>query len=284
MKIVLAGAFGNLGTEILRKLIAEGHEVVAAARKDKAIPGLEGKYTFFPMDVQNPESLKGLCDGADAVITTVGLTKGSAAMTAYDVDYAGNLAILNEAKRAGVKKFNYISCIACDHKDARKVPMLDAKYKVEQELRRSGIDYVIYRPTGYFYDIIKVFRPYIEKGEMQLLKIRTLAEKIRGYSRFNTPDPKGWELWSTELTLMPYYKWFIKADRFTASDACVGCGKCVRSCPLNNISLAESKPVWGSSCTHCVACINLCPTGAIEYGRMSLGKPRYQCLKYKPEN
>ena len=32
------------------------------------------------------------------------------------------------------------------------------------------MEYVIYRPTGYFYDIVKVFRPYVEKGEMQLLK------------------------------------------------------------------------------------------------------------------
>lgn len=48
--------------------------------------------------------------------------------------------------------------------------MLNAKYMFEQELEKSGIKYVIYRPTGYFYDILKVFRPYIEKGEMQLLK------------------------------------------------------------------------------------------------------------------
>ena len=48
--------------------------------------------------------------------------------------------------------------------------MLNAKYMVEEELKKGGMDYVIYRPTGYFYDIIKVFRPYIEKGEMQLLK------------------------------------------------------------------------------------------------------------------
>ncbi len=32
------------------------------------------------------------------------------------------------------------------------------------------MEYVIYRPTGYFYDIAKVFKPYIDKGEMQLLK------------------------------------------------------------------------------------------------------------------
>ena len=37
-------------------------------------------------------------------------------------------------------------------------------------LKKSGIEYVIYRPTGYFYDIAKVFKPYVDKGEMQLLK------------------------------------------------------------------------------------------------------------------
>ena len=73
-----------------------------------------------------------------------------------------------ECKRAGVKKFNYISVISCDEPGAEKVPMLHAKYRFENELKKSGISYVIHRPTGYFYDIAKVFRPYVEKGEMQL--------------------------------------------------------------------------------------------------------------------
>ena len=170
MKVVLAGAFGNLGIEILKKLVAEGHEVVAAGRKEKKVEGLEGKYSFFPIDATDPESMKGLCDGAEIVISTVGLTGASTALTSYDVDYQGNINLYNEAKAAGVKKFNYISVIACDIPDAKKVPMLNAKYMVEEELKKGGMDYVIYRPTGYFYDIIKVFRPYIEKGEMQFLK------------------------------------------------------------------------------------------------------------------
>lgn len=170
MKIVLAGAFGNLGLEILRKLVAAGHEVVAAGRKEKKVEGLEGKYTFFPIDATNPETMKGLCDGAEVVISTIGLTGASTTLNCYDVDYQGNLNLYNEAKAAGVKKFNYISVIACDLPEAKKVPMLNAKYMFEQELIKGDMDYVIYRPTGYFYDIIKVFRPYIEKGEMQLLK------------------------------------------------------------------------------------------------------------------
>lgn len=78
--------------------------------------------------------------------------------------------LYEEARRAGVKKFNYISVISCDEPGAEKVPMLHAKYMVEQEIKKQPMDWVIYRPTGYFYDIAKVFAPYVEKGEMQLLK------------------------------------------------------------------------------------------------------------------
>lgn len=170
MRVLLAGAFGNLGFEILKALVAKKYDVLAADLKEKENNGLEGKYVFRAIDATKPETLMGLCDGIDAVVTTMGLTTSSKTFTAYDIDYQGNLNLLNEAKRANVKKFNYVSVISCDEPGAEKVPMLHAKYLFEQKLKESGIEYVIYRPTGYFYDIAKVFKPYIDKGEMQLLK------------------------------------------------------------------------------------------------------------------
>ena len=170
MKVVLAGAFGNLGTEILKCLCAAGHEVIAADLKERPIEGCEGKYTFKAINATKPETLAGLCDGAEVVITTMGLTGASTEVTSYDIDYRGNMNLYAECKKAGVKKFNYISVISCDEPGAEKVPMLHAKYLVEQEIKKEPLDWVIYRPTGYFYDIAKVFKPYIDKGEMQLLK------------------------------------------------------------------------------------------------------------------
>ena len=166
MKVVLAGAYGNLGADIFKALLNAGHEVVAADMIQRDL-GVEGNYTYKKIDVQDPATLKGLCEGADCVITTVGLTKTSAEVTNYQIDYQGNLNILNEAKAAGVKYFTYISVLKADK--APKVPMLHAKYLFEEELKKSGIKYCIHRPTGYFYDIVKVFRPMIEKGEVTLL-------------------------------------------------------------------------------------------------------------------
>ena len=180
MKIVLAGAYGNLGKDIFRSLLSAGHQVVAADMTEADL-GLDGNYTFKKLDVTRPETIKGLCDGADAVISTVGLTKVSATVSNYDIDYQGNLNLLNEAKESGVRKFIYISVLKANM--APKVPMLHAKYMLEQELKKSGLEYIIYRPTGYFYDIVKVFRPMIEKGEVTLLGKKPVSANV-----IDTPD------------------------------------------------------------------------------------------------
>ena len=77
-----------------------------------------------------------------------------------------------------------------------------------------------------------------------------------------------------------FYKLIVKSKPFTVSNKCIECGRCAASCPTNNIHFVDGKPVWGSDCTHCMACICGCPASAIEYGRASVGKPRYQCPSY----
>lgn len=176
MKVVLAGAFGRLGSDILRALVRDGHDVLAVDMVLRELDGIEGSYEKRQVDVTKPEQLAGLCEGADAVITTVGLTRTSAEVTNYDIDYRGNLNLLNEAKRAGVKKFAYVSVLKADR--TPKVPMLHAKYLLEEALKASGIDYVIFRPTGYFYDIAKVFKPMIEKGEVTLLGKKPVSANV----------------------------------------------------------------------------------------------------------
>lgn len=77
-----------------------------------------------------------------------------------------------------------------------------------------------------------------------------------------------------------FYRFSVKAKKFEVKDQCISCGKCVKDCPLNNIQLVSGLPSWGSNCTHCMACICGCPKEAIEYGKASIGQPRYQCKAY----
>ncbi|MDO4331218.1 MAG: EFR1 family ferrodoxin [Eubacteriales bacterium] len=74
-----------------------------------------------------------------------------------------------------------------------------------------------------------------------------------------------------------FYPLFVHAKKFYSTSGCIGCGHCVKVCPLNNVTLVDGRPKWGDCCTHCMACICECPKEAIEYGNKSKGKPRYRC-------
>ena len=76
-------------------------------------------------------------------------------------------------------------------------------------------------------------------------------------------------------------KFKLTPRAFHTEKACLGCGKCVKLCPLNNITLKDNQPVWGSQCTHCMACIGNCPAEAIEYGTISQSKEKYHFGKYR---
>ena len=166
MKVAIAGAFGHLGYDVLKQAIAKGYDVVALDLNEKDVPE-KGKYTFHKIDVTDKNSLVNTLTGVDVIISTVGLVSKSAKLTNYQIDLDGNVNLLEEAKKSGVKKFIYVSVIHAE--TAPDVPMLDSKYKFEEKLKESGLAYSIVRPTGYFYDIAHVFMPMIEKGKVTLL-------------------------------------------------------------------------------------------------------------------
>lgn len=171
MKVLLAGAFGKLGIEILRALTQTEHEIIAAGRTIRLPKDIDtNRIITKQIDVTDPQTLKGICDGADVVITTIGLTGASDKVNNYDIDYRGNLNLLKEARRSKVKHFAYISVINADK--GKGIPMVHSKYKLEQMLKKSGLNYVIYRPTGYFYDIAHVFWPMIKNRKVQLIKVK----------------------------------------------------------------------------------------------------------------
>ena len=112
----------------------------------------------------------------------------------------------------------------------------------------------------------------VEQAEPGLQKVLT---RLRAGQEFPPPRENLYDRFMSGPVNPVFYRFFVKADAFRATDACIGCGKCVELCPLNNIHLENGKPVWGKNCTHCMACICYCHKEAIEYGKKSRGKPRY---------
>ena len=115
-------------------------------------------------------------------------------------------------------------------------------------------------------------RSIVEQAEPALQKV--LAQ-LKAGQEFPPPRETLYDRFMSGPVNPVFYRFFVKADAFRATDACIGCGKCVELCPLNNIHLENGKPVWDRNCTHCMACICYCPKEAIEYGKKSREKPRY---------
>lgn len=121
--------------------------------------------------------------------------------------------------------------------------------------------------------------PTVEEARRIVAKAEPFIDRaiaaIRAGHMFSPPRKKLYDRIVSSAVNPVFYPLFVKANSFTASDVCIGCGKCEKLCPLNNITLQNARPVWGSNCTQCMACICYCPTRAIEYGKKSAGKPRY---------
>lgn len=108
--------------------------------------------------------------------------------------------------------------------------------------------------------------------------IDALAEQIRAGECFaGQRVPLQERLESGPLNPL-FYALFVRDKGFSASERCISCGKCAQRCPLNNIALAEGRPVWKGNCTHCMACIGGCPTRAIEYKAASKGRHRHYIM------
>ena len=118
----------------------------------------------------------------------------------------------------------------------------------------------------------------VEKAEPYIADV---VGRIKSGQEFEPPRNNFYDRFMSGPVNPIFYRFCVKAAPFRATDACIGCGRCVTNCPLNNIRLNGGKPEWGKNCTHCMACICYCPTEAIEYGKKSRGKPRYTFEKLK---
>lgn len=129
--------------------------------------------------------------------------------------------------------------------------------------------------------------PMLEKEEIEdrILKshekISSVAETIKAGNKLTARHIFLFETIITVPFNPIWCKLKLRAKDFYTTDKCIGCGKCARLCPLNNIVLEGQKPVWHDTCTHCMACIGNCPTQAIEYGTITQGKEQYNFGKYR---
>jgi len=150
-KILLAGATGYLGQFITQELIEKDYETKIIVRNKEKISPNVPSLEIIEAQVTKPETLKDISKGIDVVISSIGITRQKDGLTYMDVDYQANVNLIDEAKKNGVKKFIYISVL--NGEKLRHLKICEAKEKLGDYLKSSGLDYCIVRPNGFFSDM-----------------------------------------------------------------------------------------------------------------------------------
>lgn len=168
MNLLIAGAGGLLGRELVRQSLARGDRVAALVLRKGELRVIEHpRLRIIEADVTKPDQLAGVCKGIEQVISCIGITRLRGRLTHEIVDYQGNVNLLDEARRSGVAKFGFISPagtgMGCGH-----APLVDAKFRFEQILQACGIPWVIFRSGGFFPDIAEMLK-YAAKGPLYVL-------------------------------------------------------------------------------------------------------------------
>ena len=169
MHIFIAGAGGPLGKKLIDGFLDRNDQVTAMGYSKQEFAGLyHPRLTTLACDVTKPEQLDGLCKGADVVVSCLGITRMRNRLTHMDVDYQGNLNLLKEAEKHGVRKFAFITPIGAGHGEEHGVPLLQAKHLFKKELRNAGLEWIIFRAGGFFSDLAEMGK-MAAKGTMYIV-------------------------------------------------------------------------------------------------------------------
>jgi uncharacterized protein YbjT (DUF2867 family) len=153
MKMVVIGAGGNTGREVVARALAAGHDVTAAVRRPIDV----APARVVLADVLDAGSLAAAVAGADAVISTIGPANPRKPGTLLSDGIAN---VVRACEGAGVKRFVYESgliagagkglgaggrlMLAVYRRLLRTIAV--ERSKAEQVIAASSLDYVIVRP------------------------------------------------------------------------------------------------------------------------------------------
>ena len=189
--IFVTGGTGFVGGHVVHALRRAGRPVRCLVRN----PGKAGKLAALGCelaegDVTDPASLRGAVEGVDVVVHLVAIRQGKREQF-QRIMVGGTRNLLKAAEERGVKRFVHMSALGASQETKELVPYYEAKWQMEQDVQRSELPYVIFRPSFVFGrdgGILPTFRklakltpvtPIIGSGEQQIQPI--WADDVAAY-------------------------------------------------------------------------------------------------------
>jgi uncharacterized protein YbjT (DUF2867 family) len=172
MKVAVVGASGFVGSHLVPHLAERGHTVRAISRHARRLPGWSDQVQPLTADVETGAGLGAAFTGADVVVSLVAIPREQDGRTFEAVNVGGVEHVLETARAAGVRRIVHVSVLGVTDDPALRY--LSSKWRGEQLVRESGLEWVVLRPsllfgTGDgFFNLIKVTLTWWSPGIMAL--------------------------------------------------------------------------------------------------------------------
>jgi uncharacterized protein YbjT (DUF2867 family) len=148
--ILVTGGTGFVGGHVVHELRGRNLPVRCLVRDPRGGAKLAAwGCELVEGDLTDPASLRAAVAGADTVIHLVGIRQGRREQF-QRIMVEGTGDLLAAAKDAGVRRFVYMSALGTTEATKDLVPYYGAKWENEQQVQRSDIPYVIFRPSFVF--------------------------------------------------------------------------------------------------------------------------------------
>jgi uncharacterized protein YbjT (DUF2867 family) len=165
-KVLIAGATGTLGRNLVEELSQRGYPLRILVRKEHQVQQFRHiTDDIFVGQVTNSATLYGVANGAKTVFSSIGITRQKDGLTYQDVDYRGNRNLLDESISAGADRFVYVASLHGEQ--MRHLKMIEAKEKFVDKLKKAPIKYTIVRPNGFYSDLKEILK-MAKKGRVWL--------------------------------------------------------------------------------------------------------------------
>ncbi|MBN1680106.1 MAG: complex I NDUFA9 subunit family protein [Anaerolineae bacterium] len=147
--ILVTGASGYVGNNLVRRLAAAGKPVRALVRNpDKAaarLAGVRDQVDIVTGDVTRPETLPPVMADVSAVIHLVAIAIESSGRTYEQVNTQGTINMVDAAKAAGVRRFVNMSQNGADSRLPYR--FLASKGAAQDYVAASGLDWTALQPS-----------------------------------------------------------------------------------------------------------------------------------------
>jgi len=148
--ILVTGGTGFIGPKVVHALRAEARDVRCLVRKpDRAGPLKTWGCDLVQGDVTDSDSLRRAAEGCDAVVHLVSIIAGTTS-DFQRVMTGGTQSLVAAAQAAGVRRFVLMSALGVSEQTRTLVPYYTSKWEMEQAVRASSLEHVIFRPSFVF--------------------------------------------------------------------------------------------------------------------------------------